>query len=62
MVFNCVLESKELLDMQVNSTKRQVKMVHKAADKLDKKDFMKGMAKMAIVFDMQQQLTWLKRN
>ena len=37
MVPNCVPESKELLDMQeVDLTKRQVKMVHKAADKLAK--------------------------
>ena len=46
MVPNCVPESKELLDMQeVDLTKRQVKMVHKAADKLDKKDFMKRYGK-----------------
>ena len=46
MVPNCVPESKELLDMQeADLTKRQVKMVHKAADKLDKKDFMKRYGK-----------------
>ena len=46
MVPNCVHESKELLDMQeADLTKRQVKMVHKAADKLDKKDFMKRYGK-----------------
>ena len=46
MVPNCVPESKELLDMQeADLSKRQVKMVHKAADKLDKKDFMKRYGK-----------------
>ena len=42
---------------EADLTKRQVKMVHKAADKLDKKDFIKRYKKMAIVLDMQQQLT-----
>ena len=43
MVPNCVPESKELEEADL--TKRQVKMVHKAADKLDKKDFMKRYGK-----------------
>ena len=46
MVPNCVPESKELLDIQeADLSKRQVKMVHKAADKLDKKYFMKRYGK-----------------
>ena len=43
MVPNCVPESVELDEADL--TKRQVKMVHKAADKLDKKDFIKRYGK-----------------
>ena len=46
MVPNCVPESKEIKEMQeADLSKSQVKMVHKAADKLDKKDFMKRYGK-----------------
>ena len=46
MVPNCVPESKEIKEMQeADLSKSQVKMVHKTADKLDKKDFMKRYGK-----------------
>ena len=46
MVPNCVPESKEIKEMQeADLSKSQVKMVHKAADKLDKKDFIKRYGK-----------------
>ena len=48
---------------EVDLTKKQIKMVHKTADDLPKKDFKTVMEKKKVtLLDMQQQLIWLRKN